>query len=272
MKPRDLENSSNQPHCPKCGNDEFYRCKRSNNFEKLISLIGVFPYLCHYYSCRKKTLIFCSKDYFKIYGTKQLLLTLSTASLISFFLIILIPLIPLNKLTRLLSSGSYSEEYIEVNNKLLDYQNLEQGIKLKYPESWERQELPDPLTGEVVTFISFQESDFDTFREKVLVVVEALSKKYTSLDEYKNSSYTEIQKFLKDAIIIESSITTLGNLPAYKIIYSGKYSDSTGVANMEVVTVKNNQAYRITYIADSSNYNKFSKSAEAMVNSFKFLK
>ncbi|MGB3207935.1 MAG: PsbP-related protein [Crinalium sp.] len=272
MKQIDIKNTSNQPLCPKCGNDEFYRCKRSNNFEKLISLIGLFPYLCYYYGCRKKVLIFSSKDYFKTYGTKTLILTLSTASLICFFFIILISSISLNQIARLFSFISYSDEYIEVNNKLLNYQNLEKGIQLKYPGSWEKKELPDPLTGEIVTFVSPQESEFDPFREKVIVHVEVLSNKYRSLDEYKNSSYAEIQKFLKDAVILESSITTLGNLPAYKIIYSGKYSDSTGVANMEVVTVKNNQAYRITYIADSSNYNKFSKNAEAMVNSFKFLK
>ncbi len=273
MKQSDIKDSSHQPHCPKCHHDEFYRCKRGNNFESFVSLIGLFPYLCHYYSCRKKILLFSPRDYFQTHGKKTFFLTLSTSFLVCLSLVVFRGSINLKKLNILFFFGSDSTESIDINNyKLLEYQNLEQKIQLKYPEYWEKQESPDPLTGEIVTFISPQESEFDTFREKVVVNVEVLSKKYTSLDEYKNSSSTEIQKFLKDAVIIESSITILGNLPAYKIIYSGKDSNSTWVANMEVVTVKNNQAYRILYTADSSNYNKFSKNAEAMVNSFKFLK
>ncbi|HEY9695483.1 MAG TPA: hypothetical protein V6D15_25070 [Oculatellaceae cyanobacterium] len=273
MKQRDIKNSSNQRHCPKCGNDEFYRCKRNSHLEKLVSFVGLFPYLCHHYSCRKKSLIFSTQDYFKIYDRKSFFLTLLTFFFIFLSFVGLVRAIQSNQLTRLLAFGSYFNEGIHSDNgKLLEYQNFEEGIQLKYSEYWERQELPDPLTGEIVTFISPKESDFDTFREKVFITVELLSKTDTSLDEYKNSSYTEIQKFLKNSIIIESSITTLGNIPAYKIIYSGKDSNSNWIANMEVLTVKNNQAYRITYTADSSNYNKFLINAEEIINSFKFLK
>ncbi|WP_331280966.1 serine/threonine-protein kinase [Fischerella sp. PCC 9605] len=72
----------------------------------------------------------------------------------------------------------------------LIYQNSALGIKMKYPQSWEKQEINNPITGEVVAFLSPTESSADKFQEKVTITVEDFS---GTLNEYSDSSIQEIE-------------------------------------------------------------------------------
>ncbi|MDF5728791.1 MAG: hypothetical protein PUP92_12385 [Rhizonema sp. PD38] len=73
----------------------------------------------------------------------------------------------------------------------LTYNNPNLGIKMKYPENWERLDINNPITGEVVAFLSPKQSDTDNFQEKVTITVEDFS---GTLNEYSDLSIQEIHK------------------------------------------------------------------------------
>ena len=151
--------------------------------------------------------------------------------------------------------------------KLITYQNRQDGIKIKYPENWERQDIHNPVTGEVAVFIPPEESDSAQSRTQIIIRIENLSKQPMSLDEYTNSSIFEIKKFLNHAKIVESQPTTLAELPAHLLIYSGLNQPYNLPTNLEVWTLKNNKAYIITYTSTSAKYEQFLEIAKEMIKS-----
>ncbi|MBK1988763.1 serine/threonine protein kinase [Sphaerospermopsis aphanizomenoides BCCUSP55] len=143
------------------------------------------------------------------------------------------------------------------------YENSNYGIKLKYPKVWERQDLENPITAEIVTFISPKQSDTDNFQEKVTISVDRFS---GTLEALQASNIQEIQNTFSGSKIIEKLITTKANKPASQLIFSGtngKYS----LKNMQVVILKGEQAYTIFYTATIADYDEFVETAEKMIKS-----
>ncbi|MBW4447387.1 MAG: serine/threonine protein kinase [Spirirestis rafaelensis WJT71-NPBG6] len=68
-----------------------------------------------------------------------------------------------------------SPQIIHTRENLLTYENSSFGIKIKYPEAWQRQDVENPVTTEIVTFLSPKQSDADTFQEKLTISVEDFS-------------------------------------------------------------------------------------------------
>ncbi len=163
---------------------------------------------------------------------------------------------------------AYQQTQPQLDTKWIDYHNVEQGIKIKYPANWERQDLQNPVTAEVVIFLPAQENDKNTFPTKLVIKVEDLSQRPMALDEYTSSAIWEIRQFLQDANIINSTSATLAHRPAHKIVYSGKYQQSNLVTNMEVWALKNNKVYSITYSAESEKYSESLETAQQMIKSF----
>jgi serine/threonine-protein kinase len=149
----------------------------------------------------------------------------------------------------------------------LAYQNSTAGIKMKYPQSWERQDINNPLTGEVVVFLSPKQSNADKFQEKVTISVEDFS---GTLDEFTDSSKKDISNHLTEANIINTSEINLAYQRANQLVFTGKDGNNS-LKNWQVLTLRNYQAYIITYTAETNNYDAFSQKAETMVNSFEFL-
>lgn len=151
--------------------------------------------------------------------------------------------------------------------KLITYQNLQNGIKIKYPENWERQDIHNPVTGEVAVFIPPEESDSAQSQTKIIIRVEDLSKQPMLLDEYTNASIGEIKNFLSNAKIVESKPTIIAERPAHLLIYSGLNQPYSLPTNLEVWTLKNNKAYIITYTSTSTKYQQFLEIAKDMIKS-----
>lgn len=149
----------------------------------------------------------------------------------------------------------------------LTYQNSTAGINMKYPQSWERQDINNPLTGEVVAFLSPKQSNADKFQEKVTISVEDFS---GTLDEFSNSSIKDISNHLTEAKIINTSERNLAYQRANQLVFTGKDGNNR-LKNWQVLTLRNYKAYIITYTAEIDNYDAFSQKAETMVNSVEFL-
>lgn len=146
----------------------------------------------------------------------------------------------------------------------LTYGNSSLGIKMKYPQSWERRDIDNLITGEVVAFVSPKQSNTDKFQEKLTISVEDFS---GTLEDFSDTSTKDITRHLVKAEIQKPSDTTLANKSAYKLIYTGKDGEKN-LKSMQLFTLKGDKAYVITYTAAIDNYNDFIQTAETMIKSF----
>ena len=136
------------------------------------------------------------------------------------------------------------------------------GLKMNYPESWEKQEKGEGG----VEFTSPKEDDSDSFQEYVEVKVEDLSEAMT-LDEYTEASLDEIREFYGNLDSVERSekITFAGG-PAHSIVYASELGGKD-LKWMEVWTIRNQKVYRFKYAAQEDKYDDFLGAAENILNS-----
>jgi serine/threonine protein kinase len=153
---------------------------------------------------------------------------------------------------------------LEAADNFVSYDNTAQGIKMKYPDNWDKQEAPNAITKEVVEFISPKESDADRFRERLIVTVEPTIDK--TLDEYTKLSKQEIINLDKNAKIDEEGESTLAGNNGYRVIYITKEGDRE-LKKLDVWTMKNDNAYLITYVAEAGKYKQFLPVVEKMIKS-----
>jgi eukaryotic-like serine/threonine-protein kinase len=146
----------------------------------------------------------------------------------------------------------------------LTYEDSSNGIKIKYPESWKIQETPNLITKELVTFLSPKQSDADNFQELLTISVEDFS---GTLSESQDLFIKEVKATLSDVTIVNTSETTLANKRANQLIYIGK-DRKKSLKNLQVWTLKGNQAYVITYSATTEDYDRFLPTADKMIESF----
>ncbi len=146
--------------------------------------------------------------------------------------------------------------------EFLTYANS--SIKIKYPQSWERRDIDNPITGEVVAFVSAKQTDADKFQEKLTISVEDFS---GTLQDFSDTSTNDITKHLVKADIQKPRETTLANKSAYQLVYTGKDGENN-LKSMQLFTLKGDKAYIVTYTAAIDNYNDFIQTAETMIKSF----
>ncbi len=155
------------------------------------------------------------------------------------------------------------------NIKVENFSSYEQsslGITIKYPPTWQRQDINNIFTKEVVTFLSPQSSDGDNFQEKVTLSIEDYS---GSLNQSKDDFTKEINKALSAVEIVETTPTTLAFKPAFKIIYTGKDEENNlDFKNLQIWTLKGNKAYILTYTAKQEDFDKFIPVVEKMIKTF----
>jgi len=90
------------------------------------------------------------------------------------------------------------------------------------------------------------------------------------LAEYKDGAIKEIEAYSLYQVEKISEIT-LGQGPAYQIVYSG-YDGENELKIMQAFALKEYEGvvYIISYVAESGQYNQFLAEAEAMIKSFEF--
>ncbi len=162
-----------------------------------------------------------------------------------------------------------SAAIFSIPNKIEDFSTYDKsnlGITIKYPQNWERQDINNIFTKELVSFSIPQSEDKDNFKEKVVLSIEEYSK---SLNQSKDDFTKEINKALSAVEIVETTPTTLAYKPAFKIIYTGKDEEKKlNLKNLQIWTLKNNKAYIITYSAEQEDYDKYIATVEEMIKTF----
>ncbi|MBW4619490.1 MAG: protein kinase [Cyanosarcina radialis HA8281-LM2] len=145
------------------------------------------------------------------------------------------------------------------------YENTQYGIKLNYPQNWDKQENANIITKEVVTLVSPRASDSDKFLETVSVTVEDLPSP-KSLEEYTSFAKQEIQQNNQDVQIQSEGEDTLAGNKAYRIIYT-RSDGEVKLKTMAIWTLKNFKAYAVIYEAELGEYDRFLNEAEKIIKS-----
>lgn len=153
----------------------------------------------------------------------------------------------------------------EIVKNWLIYAIPNKGIRIKYPENWDKQNIQDPVTKEVAIFLPPQENNSE--QEKLIVTIEEQLNRPLTLNEYTNLAINEVKRHTKEANIIESRSATLANSPAHMVVYTSK-EEPDNLIKLEIWTLKNNKAYIITYTAEKNKYSKFLTTAKEMIKSF----
>jgi len=160
----------------------------------------------------------------------------------------------------LLIGCTQQETYVEPG-KLIEYENSEMGIKIKYPENWLKQENTNNIK-----FTASENAIFGITATSYMPGPDALKR-------YRDNELSTTKMISKNLKIIESTETTLTGLPAYKIIHTAKFEPipfimSENVQEMVIFTIKNNKLYKIRFTTTPEDYEKYKKTIEEMIESF----
>lgn len=153
--------------------------------------------------------------------------------------------------------------------RFLVFEDPKWGIRIKYPEDWGKIE---NQPGVAVIFLSPKETDLDVFQENVNIVVQDLSKDPMTLKNYTDLAIRQLQVVFKRSMkVVESTPTLLAGQSGYKFVYQGadEKNPNLNIKIMHVWCIKNNKAYQFTYAALVSSFDRYLKTVNTMLGSFR---
>lgn len=115
-------------------------------------------------------------------------------------------------------------------------------------------------------FKSPQSSSSDDFLENLNIVTEDISSQPMTLSEYIDYSIDMEQRYISDYELIESSAFNLSSEPAQRVVFTGKQGIYS-LKWMQILFVKNNVVYIITYTAMVDSYSSELETIQQMINS-----
>jgi eukaryotic-like serine/threonine-protein kinase len=156
---------------------------------------------------------------------------------------------------------------ITTSSPFLTYENPTYRIRIQYPSDWEKLEFSQRNI--VVIFRSSRENSSDTKLENLLIQVGNLPSQNIPLDEVVRANINKLKQSLIDFELIELNATTLsGNNPAHKVVYINREGEDE-LKTMQVVSIKEDKVYLITYTAEASRYDRYLPTIQKMIHSFR---
>jgi archaellum component FlaF (FlaF/FlaG flagellin family) len=147
------------------------------------------------------------------------------------------------------------------------YENPNYKIKMSYPSYLKKQE---EISGEVIFFLSPQNSSTDAFPANLDIIVQNISSTPLSLEEFTNLSVAQMREMVPDNNITDSRKATLAKEDAYLLSYTG----TQGLLKlkwMSVYTIKNDTLYLITYTAGADKFSNYLPTVSKMLDSFEIM-
>ncbi|NYT02599.1 MAG: DUF1795 domain-containing protein [Methanosarcinales archaeon] len=146
------------------------------------------------------------------------------------------------------------------------YENQEYGFSAKYPEGWEAAE-PDPNEmGMVAGFLAPGE-DMEDPQNYVVVQVEELSEALT-LDQYVQAALSSLRSDHPDLQVLSDQQIAISGIAAREMVYT---VDQGAFKVLQVMVVKENRAYLITFNALAERYPDLEAHGRTIVGSFEFM-
>ena len=149
-------------------------------------------------------------------------------------------------------SGDVRKWFVEMMFGYSYYENKE--IKIKYPAEWQPSIFDRGITPDEIVFTSPKDNGF---RELVTVSSEKLSNPMSSQEYYTQILQPKIKAQVNHDLLKNPEKTTLGNNPAQMLVFTTPESAGKNPVVLKhklIWTVKNNQAYIVTYKGEDSNF------------------
>jgi hypothetical protein len=149
---------------------------------------------------------------------------------------------------------------------LLIYESPVSGIRTQYPDGWEILIQRTSNSSISLRFDSPPENDTDIFRENVNLEINTISNN-TALSNFTSAALGSYLESYPDLELIELTSTNLANntIPAYKLVGS---RTQEGLDFMQIVAMKEDKAYVITYSSEKTKYYTYLPIIEKMIDSF----
>ena len=147
----------------------------------------------------------------------------------------------------------------------LVYESPAYGIRTQYPDGWEIVIQSTSNSSLSLTFNSPVESNTDTYRENVILEINTIDN--TALSNFTGAALASYLESYPDFELIELTSTNLTNntIPAYKLVGS---RTQEALDFMQIVAIKEDNLYTITYSSDRTRYSTYLPIIEEMINSF----
>jgi eukaryotic-like serine/threonine-protein kinase len=160
------------------------------------------------------------------------------------------------------------------SNNFLTYGSSVYGFKIQYPSTWQRIE----FSGEVeegnrkiiVNFVSQLENPSDTFREYFIIERGPVGPHTESPLRSSVNTYITWLKSLPDFKLIESNTVPFAQSSAEKLVYSYNNPEVGVTKSVDMLTIKNNKLYLLSFNSDAIKYNNYLPAIQKMLDSFSF--
>ncbi|MEA5543135.1 caspase family protein [Limnoraphis robusta Tam1] len=155
------------------------------------------------------------------------------------------------------------------------YENQDYGFKINYPCDWSEKEPVYSFFKNIKNIITFEPKNNAQNITMTITKRKLEENEQLSLLSYRDKhieNREEIAKQQGRKLELEDRVPTkLGNSDAYRLIFKTKKPGEKEVWETQVLTIRNNQAYIITYESPSDLDNHFKDTVDKMIQSFEFL-
>jgi hypothetical protein len=145
------------------------------------------------------------------------------------------------------------------------YKNNALGYQLEYPFGFKIRTI-----GSAIAFSSEVEDRTFAFSPSVNVVVVDLGSGPVDVEDFYKQSKEALERSLGNVKFLEDKKDKLAGISAYRLVYTSRQKKAD-FKFLQVICVRNNKAYVLTYTALQEQYEKLLKTAQAIIKSFKFI-
>jgi hypothetical protein len=151
------------------------------------------------------------------------------------------------------------------NNTFLTYKNSAYGIKIQYPSSWTRS--ANQSSNEIVRFISPP----GTVPVSLNIIVKPGLSQSIPLQLYINAGIDILKKSLSNFDLISSNATTLGGVPAEKMVYTANLPSGLKLKFIQSFAIKDTTGYIVTSGTLPDDFTNYLPTVQKMISSFSFV-
>lgn len=153
-------------------------------------------------------------------------------------------------------------------SNFLSYRNSTFGISVQYPSNWTKEENHNlTSSGRIVKFSSSQGTPDATLN----IIVGNRLPSDMSLEQFSAASINDLRHSFPSFDLQQSNSTTLGGLPAHRVVYTAEVAPGSGVKFMQVWTIKDARDFVITDASLPGNFSTYLPTIQHMIDSFAFI-
>lgn len=169
-----------------------------------------------------------------------------------------------------LSSSPVTSPAIEISSKpdkngFLIYTNKTLGIQIKFPVDWN---IKNMAGSSVPFFFSPESSSADP--ANLNIIITSLQDPAMTLEDYTVASIKDMKTRFTPFKLLVSKSVKLSTLSAYQVIYTGTY-EGQNFKSLQIWAIENGRTYLLSFGGSEVAYDKFVKTAQQMIETFKFL-